>query len=133
VVLVELDYCLYGELGRDGLNGVWGDITSEEVLHAAHAQSARILLLTIPDQNTIRLCVERARHMNPKIVVIARAVREYHVAELNKLGVEAAVQPEFEGGVEMVRQALVRYQCDEDTTSRLVAEIRKGYYGGAVG
>jgi K+:H+ antiporter len=133
VVIVELNYSLYGDAGRHGHHAVWGDITSEEVLHAAHAQNARILLLTIPDPNTIHLCVQRARQMNPRIVVIARAVREHHVAELRRLGVEAAVQPEFEGGVEMVRQAMVRYQCDDETTARLVAEIRKEYYGGAIG
>jgi CPA2 family monovalent cation:H+ antiporter-2 len=133
LVVVELDYSLYGDVGRDGHNGVWGDITSEEVLHGAHAQNARILLITIPDPATIRLCVERARHLNPQIVVIARAVREHHVAELHRLGVEVAVQPEFEGGVEMVRQALVRCQCSSETTADLLAGVRKEYYGGAVG
>ena len=64
-------------------------------------------------------------------MVIARAAREHHVADLKSLGVDAAVQAEFEGGVEMVRQSLVRYQTDNATTSRLVSEVRKQYYGGS--
>ena len=130
LVAVELDHSVFRGANLEG-TAVWGDITGEEILRASLIETAKVLLLTVPDLNTIRLCVERARRMNPQIVVIARAAREHHVAELRKLGVEAAVQAEFEGGVEMVRQALVRYQNDDETTSRLVSQVRKRYYGGS--
>lgn len=133
LVAVELNHVVFSDMSVDGPTGVWGDITGEEILRATHVETARILLLTFPDLSTIRQCVERARRMNSEIVVIARAAREHHVAELRKLGVTAAVQSEFEGGVEMVRQALVRYQCDEATTSRLVSVVRGEFYGDAVG
>jgi hypothetical protein len=42
------------------------------------------------------------------------------------------IQPEFEGGVEMVRQALLEYQCGDPETSRLLADIRKEFYGVAM-
>jgi CPA2 family monovalent cation:H+ antiporter-2 len=132
LVTIELDHTVFSGITAEGIACVWGDVTGEEILRATHLEMARILLLTIPDMNTIRLCLERARRINPKIVVIARAAREHHVAELKELGVDAAVQSEFEGGVEMVRQALVRFQCDEATTSRLVSEVRREFYGGAV-
>jgi CPA2 family monovalent cation:H+ antiporter-2 len=133
LVTVELNHSVFSDMTGTGLTGIWGDITGEELLRAAKIESARILLLTIPDTSTIRLCVERARLLNPEIVVIARAAREHHVAELRKMGVNAVVQAEFEGGVEMVRQAMVRYQCDEATTSRMVSAVRAEFYGGAVG
>jgi CPA2 family monovalent cation:H+ antiporter-2 len=88
-------------------------------------------VLTVPDLSTVRLSVDRARRLNPKLVVIARAARSHHVVELGKLGIDAVVQAEFEGGVEMVRQALVRYPADSATTSRLVADVRSEFYGGA--
>jgi CPA2 family monovalent cation:H+ antiporter-2 len=130
LVAVELSHAVFNDIRRDGHAGVWGDVTAEEILGAAHIKTARILLLTIPDLNTIRLCVERTRRMNSGIVVIARAAREHHVAELGRLGVDAAVQSEFEGGVEMVRQALVQYRCDNETVSRLVAAVRNEFYEG---
>jgi voltage-gated potassium channel Kch len=61
--------------------------------------------------------------------VIARS-RSHH-CELGNLGVDAVVQAEFEGGVEMVRQALVRYPADSAATSRLVSDVRNEFYGGA--
>ncbi|MBZ5727493.1 MAG: NAD-binding protein [Acidobacteriia bacterium] len=97
-------------------------------MKAAQIGKARILLLTVPDQNSVRLSVERARLLNPAISVIARALRTDDVLELRKLGVDAVIQPEFEGGVAMVRQALVQYTEDGDAASRLISDLRAEFY-----
>lgn len=131
LVVIELNHAFYSAISADGVPGVWGDITSEEILHAAAADRARLLLLTIPDPGTVHLAIQRARQMNPNIVVIARAARERQLAELRAIAVDAAIQPEFEGGVEMVRQALVRYQCAD--TDGLVESVRADFYRGAAG
>lgn len=131
VVVVELDHVLFSGARGEGIASVWGDVTSEEILRAAGAGGARMLMLTMPDPGTVRLAVERARRLNPTLTIIARAARSPQVAELSRMGIEA-VQAEFEGGVEMVRQALVRYPCDADTTAQLVSEARKEFYRGAV-
>ena len=82
LVVVELDHAVFSNLDAHGLRGIWGDITSEEILRAAGVESARILVLTVPDLSTVRLSVDRARRLNPKLVVIARAARSHHVVEL---------------------------------------------------
>jgi monovalent cation:H+ antiporter-2, CPA2 family len=112
------------------LAGIWGDITGEEILKAARVEQARILLLTLPEQSTIRLSVERARYLNPNVSVIARAIRRDDVVELQKLGVEGVIQPEFEGGIEMVRQALLQYTSDRISALRLISELRAEFYEG---
>jgi len=129
LIVVESEYALLDDITADGLPGVWADITHDEVLHAARIERARILVLAIPDRETVRSSVERARRLNPGLVVIARAVREHHVAELQALGVDAVVQPEFEGGIEMVRQALVRFQYDDAEALRVIGGLRKELYG----
>nr|AUN37741.1 putative glutathione-regulated potassium-efflux system protein KefB [uncultured bacterium] len=85
-------------------------------------------MVTVPDRSTVRLTVEHARSIHPSVAVVARAVRESDVAELRALGVNAAVQPEFEGGVEMLRQTLIHCGRDSDS-SRLVSELRDSLYG----
>lgn len=131
VLAVEIDHALWTDLKPTGVPAIWGDITRPEILHAAGVETARVLLVTMPDQMAVRLCVEQARRMNPHIVVIARASREHHIRELRQLGVDAAVQPEFEGGVEMVRQALERYGAPAGETLRLAAEARSQMTGGS--
>lgn len=119
---------LIGGLAPDGFSGIWGDVTGDEILKAARVDTARILLLTVPDQTTVRLAVQRARSLNPAVPVIARAFRRQDVLELRRLGVASAVQPEFEGGVEMVRQALLQYTPDAAAASALISEMRAEYY-----
>jgi CPA2 family monovalent cation:H+ antiporter-2 len=129
VLVVELNYAMFSQAVRDGFTAICGDITGEAVLRAAHLADARILVIAVPDQSSVHLAVQRARAMNPKLAVIVRAVREHHVPELRSMDVQAVIQPEFEGGVEMVRQALVQYDHDNADTNRLVAEVRGEFYG----
>lgn len=68
--------------------------------------------------------------MNPAISVIARALRTDDLPELRKLGVDAVIQPEFEGGVAMVRQALVQY-TDGAAASQFIADLRAEFYSAA--
>jgi CPA2 family monovalent cation:H+ antiporter-2 len=131
LIVVELDHSVFNDLPADGIAGVWGDITSREILQAAQVETARLLLLTVPGPSTGHLAIQRARQLNPSVAIIARAARPHHVAELRELGVNAVVQPEFEGGVEMVRQALVQYPS-EAGASHVVSEIRNEFYGGAI-
>jgi len=129
-VVVELDYSIFTRAVADGMPSVWGDITRVEVLGAVHISRARILVVTVPDRGSVQLTVVHARRIHPSLAVVARAVRETDVAELRALGVTATVQPEFEGGVEMLRQTLIHCGRDGDA-SRLMAELRDSLYGSA--
>lgn len=128
LVVVELNHGVFADLTADGLPGIWGDITGEHILHAAQIERARILLLTVPDHSTLHLAIQRAKHLNPRVVIIARAVRPHHLEELRELGAGAVVQPEFEGGVEMVRQALIQFPGDEPAIWQSVADVREEFY-----
>ncbi|MCA2963116.1 MAG: cation:proton antiporter [Acidobacteriota bacterium] len=131
VLIVEFNYLLYRDLVADGFHGLWGDITTGEILHAANAARARVLLLTIPDHGTIYLALERAHRLHPSLAVVVRATREEHLVELRRHGVDTAVLPEFEGGVEMVRQALLRYPQDGEAMRAAIKLLRDEYYGPA--
>ncbi|HEY4089726.1 MAG TPA: cation:proton antiporter [Bryobacteraceae bacterium] len=129
LVIVEINHAIFGGLGKEGLPAIWGDITGEEILKAAGIDTARILLMSLPDQNTVRLAVQRARQLNPRITVIARALRAPDVDALRKIGVDTVIQIEFEGGIEMVRQALIEYRRDDPAVSQLIEDLRRDFYG----
>jgi CPA2 family monovalent cation:H+ antiporter-2 len=126
-VVVESNHAALEDIRGAGFPVIWGDITRYEILHAAGADRARLLLLTVPDRNTVHLAIARAKHLNPALIIIARALREHHVRELQKMGV-TAVQPEFEGGVEMVRQALDLCCHDPASSAAITAGLRQDLY-----
>ena len=128
-LIAELDHATFSDASAHGLRALWGDISQEQILRAAGIETARVLVLTVPDHATIRLSTQRARRFNQRVVVIARAMRERSVADLRALGVNSIVQPEFEGGIEMVRQALIPYEYEELGVSRLISQLRSDLYG----
>ncbi len=129
VIVVDSNHALLHEAQQAGFEAIWGDITRPEILQAAHIDKANLLLLTMPDPQSLQLSIQEAQRLNRNINIIARAVREHHLHELRRLNVRAAVQPEFEGGIEMVRQALVNYNFDGNVTNQLIDEVRTEIYG----
>ncbi|MCX6595534.1 MAG: cation:proton antiporter [Acidobacteria bacterium] len=110
LVVVELNHALFSDLQASGLECIWGDIGREEILRAAHVGQAQALVLSLADLGTAELVLRHARQLNADLTIIARAGRDRDVAVLQKLGVDAAVLPEYEGSMEVVRQVMSRYR-----------------------
>jgi len=127
VLVIESNFDSMTDIANAGCMAIWGDIERDEILRAARVDRAKVLMLTMPNRNTIHIAIERARNANPSIPIVARALRDWHVDELRAQHV-TAIQPEFEGGVEMVRQALVRLGREEDMEA-ITAQLRAQLYG----
>jgi CPA2 family monovalent cation:H+ antiporter-2 len=108
-VVIESDHARYGDCARVVGPAIWGDAALEPVLSAAGVTRAGLLLITLPDAGGIRAVVERARELNPDIDIIARAQVLDDLDNLHRLGIHGVVQPQFEAGLEMMRQVLARY------------------------
>lgn len=127
-VVIELDHKIAESLKRDGVPVVWGDSTRVEVLEAAHIERARLLLITLTDGPSIRSTVEHVRRIHPGVHIVARALYPEHLDELQKLGVYEAVQPEFEGGLEMVRVVLRHCAIAPSDIQRFSEAVRDDLY-----
>ena len=72
-LVVEIHHeALAGPL-EQGLPVVWGDISSEDILRAAGIPQARMLAMAVPEWHAIRLGIDRAKPLNPRLFVVARA------------------------------------------------------------
>ena len=128
-VVLELNHQVSEVARADGHDVVWGDISSATILEAARVGTARALIMAVPDWSSARLGIARARQINPNLFIVARASAARHLQDLADLGVEMAVQPEFEGGVEMMRQTLHHFDRPDDEIERLAASVRQELYG----
>jgi voltage-gated potassium channel Kch len=113
---------------ESGLTAVWGNVDSEDVLRAAGIAQARMLIMAVPGWKDIHLGIQRANLLNPRLFVVARAAGPTHVQSLRDLGVTAIVQPEFEGGVEMVRRVLAQYERSDEEIAHLTSSLRRALY-----
>jgi CPA2 family monovalent cation:H+ antiporter-2 len=128
VAVIELNHGVLGGSPPEALAAIWGDISSEEVLGAAGVRQARMFVVAVPDWNAARLSIERAKRLNPQLFVVARATTLPRLDDLRRLGVDAVVQPESEGGVEMMRQVLGRLERSQDEIERVTRDLRQTLY-----
>lgn len=131
-LIVESNYAVVSDLRREGIDSFWGDVTRPEILQAAHIERAKCLALAMPDPAVIELALIEARRIAPGIPIIARAARVQHLAHLKALGVTSAIQPEFEGGVSMVRATLRALDKDTASIRPILERTRAAMYRGAV-
>lgn len=98
-------------LKRFGFKIFYGDATRLDLLHAAGAHHARVLVVAIDDVESSVSLVEKVRHHFPKLRIIARARNVGHYTRLRKLGVELVERETFESSVKLGREALVALGC----------------------
>ncbi|PQM26079.1 Kef family K(+) transporter [Sphingopyxis lindanitolerans] len=90
-----------------GATVIVGDATKESVLYQAGLDSARTLLVAIPEGVEAGAIVRRARAINPKLVIVARAHSDAEVADLVRRGADHVVMAERETATRMAERALL--------------------------
>jgi K+:H+ antiporter len=131
-VVIELDQRRFENLRGAKLAAIYGDATSDSVLEAAHVDRARLLLVTTPDATVTRAIIERARHKNPEVKIVARAQTAEEVRSLGELGVSEVVQPELEAALEMTRQGLIHLGIPSDRIDAYAERMRRTATRGAI-
>jgi CPA2 family monovalent cation:H+ antiporter-2 len=127
-VVIEGDLVRARNLSRSGLNVIWGDAASEPVLLEANVDRAALVVIALPDENTTILAVHNLRRVAPGVPAVVRARARDELRELARLGVEEVVVPEYEGGLELMSQALIAlgYPAEDAELYRLA--IRDIHY-----
>ena len=129
VVESNLDYVR--RLIASGIPAVWGDAARPEVMDRASVQHARLLVVSVPDETSALLAVSNARRLNPALAIIVRARSANEIPEFLHLGANEIVVPEYEGGLEIMRQSLVVMGYDSEEALSLSNAVRDIHYQGA--
>ncbi|MFZ5725020.1 MAG: YbaL family putative K(+) efflux transporter [Pseudomonadota bacterium] len=90
-----------------GATVIVGDATKESVLRQAGLNDASTLLIAIPEGVEAGAIVRRARAINPKLVIVARAHSDEEVADLVARGADHVVMAERETATRMAERAML--------------------------
>jgi glutathione-regulated potassium-efflux system ancillary protein KefC len=93
-------------LRRFGFKVFYGDATRLDLLHAAGAARARLLVVAIDDVEASLHLVDAVRSAFPQLAIVARARNVRHWLELAERGVTLAERETFESALRSGRQAL---------------------------
>jgi CPA2 family monovalent cation:H+ antiporter-2 len=127
--VIELNPAIVRDLRERGIDALYGDAASRAELESAGVPGARTVAVTTPDLLTTEAVIRLARELNPDIHVIVRAPAAGDVRKLSAEGADEIVQPEFEAGLEFIRQVLGWQGIDAALTEDLVAARRETVYG----
>ena len=128
-VVVDRDPVALEEAARSGAATLFGDAASVAILHRAGLEDARLLVVAIGDALTARLAVERARAINPRLTVIARARGRTEAGALQALGVTRLADPEIEAAIELARASLARMGVSGPEQAAVTVGLRRRHYG----
>ncbi len=124
-VVVEADHPVAEALRAAGVPVVWGDATRPEVLKAARPDTARLIVLAMPDAAVSRRVLGMARALNPAIVAAARAHDEEEAAFLEReQGVGLVVMGEREVALGVAEFAMARLGVAPADVQRTVEDLR---------
>ncbi len=127
-VLIELDHQRVEEAKKQGMPIVFGDAAQPLVLDAAFVNTAQLIQITVPGIIPARAIVQQVREKNPSLKIIARAMSVEQMEMLKNMGVYEVVQPEFEAGLEMTRQALLQMNVSGLDAYRYTDAVRCDFY-----
>jgi CPA2 family monovalent cation:H+ antiporter-2 len=127
-VLIDLDYRVVEQARAAGFPIIYGDASQTMVLEAAAIDTASLLLVTTPAVVVAQSVVEKARKLRPNLAIVARSEGMEQMQTLLQKGATEVVQPEFEAGLEMTRQALVHLRVPAAEIMRYTHALRREVY-----
>ena len=128
MLVIESDVERIDSLNQRGVPTLYGDASNSEVLDHAHLDRARVLVVTIPEETSAQMIVTAAKDLNPLLPIIARATSEEGIDRLSKLGAQDVIHPELEGGLEIVRHALLKLDFPVQEIIRYMDAVRRDRY-----
>jgi monovalent cation:H+ antiporter-2, CPA2 family len=90
-----------------GATVIVGDATKESILRQAGIEDASTLLIAIPEGVEAGAIVRRARAINPKLLIVARAHSDEEVTDLVRRGADHVVMAERETASRMAERAML--------------------------
>jgi CPA2 family monovalent cation:H+ antiporter-2 len=126
--VVEQDMARAVEFQASGIATLAGDAANSEILTHANLGKARALIVTISDENAAELVVAAAHAMAPDLRIIARAATTQGVHRLARHGANDVIHPELEGGLEIVRHALLALGYPLGQVQEYIDTVRRDSY-----
>ena len=128
-VVVDRDQRVLDELAGMGAATLYGDAASRAILARIGLERARLLVVAIGDPMSAQLAVERAREINPKLMVAARARGRFEIRTMRGMGVTRLADPEVEAALELARATLARMGISGPEQAAITRGLRRRAYG----
>ncbi len=127
-LVIDSDAQRIQELTRRGIPALYGDAANSEILQFARLEKARLLVVTLPDDAACASIISAAHHIKPDLTIISRVSAVEAVEYLHSLGARELIQPELEGGLEIIRHLLLELDYPLSEVYQYTEAVRQDQY-----
>jgi len=124
-VVLDHDADLVDSLRRFGYRVFYGDATRLDLLEAAGARQARLLVNAIDDVEQSLALVDRVRENFPDLEIVSRVRNVSHYFEMRLRGVTVAERETFEAALRLGRASLERLGVEPYRAHELAEAFRR--------
>ncbi|WP_196259928.1 monovalent cation:proton antiporter-2 (CPA2) family protein [Pelagibacterium limicola] len=124
VTIIDNDVEMIQAAARFGFKVYYGDGTRPDILHAAGAGSARMILVCIDRPDDATLIAEHIKHEYPLATLFVRAFDREHALKLTGIGVDYHLREMLESSLVFGRQVLIALGVDPEEAQDVVEEVR---------
>ncbi len=125
VSIIDNDTEMIRAAGQFGMKVYYGDGTRLDILHAAGAEHAAMILVCVDDKQAATRIVELVKSEFPLAKVHARAFDRGHAIELVKLGADYQMREMFESALVFGARTLRELGSEEDEIADIIDGVRE--------
>jgi len=116
IPFVGIDYNFYTveRAKRQGMSVIYGDPTDKDILDYAEIESAKVLVLAVPDRYSQETITLQARKLNKDLIIISRVHKHHDQNRMKDLGVDIVIQPEFEASMSIIKRIFRIHNLSKD-------------------
>ena len=124
VSIIDTDPQAIRDAKAFGFKVFYGDGSRLDILHAAGAHQASLIVVAASDRAAISRIVELAHHEFPMVPVLTRAVTRQHAQELVRHGAAFQIRETYESALLIGREALARLGEPPEVVEDTMSEVR---------
>ncbi len=123
-VMLDQDASQVDAIRKFGFKVFYGDALRLDLLEAAGAKEARLLIISLDDKDKILELIRIAKHNFPHLKLLVRAYDRAHAHLVIREGVEHVYREVFGSSMDLARDALVELGKTKSAATRIIDQFR---------
>lgn len=106
----------------------YGDVRKPDLVEAAGAKNARIIIVTLNEPETTEQVLTSLRKSHPEVDIYVRGHSLVECRTLRKLGATGAVSENVEASLELANMVLIKTGFNEEKRETVIGSFRRTYH-----
>lgn len=127
-IAIDIDPLRASKARAAGENVLFGSSRQAELLHAAHINKARLVVIAFGEDKQSIEVIQKVRSMSPDVPILVRTRNDDQLEALQKAGADQVVPESLEGSLMLVSQVLSLTGVPFSRIFKRVQKERKSHY-----